>query len=144
MQNLTTATKAKEIERTWHLVDVKGKVLGRIATQIAKQLIGKHKIYFTRSLDCGDFVVVINSKHVHLTGRKEEQKVYTRYSGYPGGLRSETARELRARKPNDMIRHAVYGMLPKNKLRDTMIKRLHIYPESNNPYEKRFQKGVEN
>ncbi|RJQ25905.1 50S ribosomal protein L13, partial [Candidatus Parcubacteria bacterium] len=112
MQKTTKPTKLSNIKRDWHFFDVKEKVLGRTATQIASALMGKSKPCFVKNLDCGDFVVVVNAKHVETTGKKEKQKVYTRYSGYPGGLRKETLGELRQRKPEEIIRHAVSGMLP--------------------------------
>ena len=105
-----TNTKQNQIQRTWHLVDVADKVIGREATVIANLLRGKNKSYFVSHMDCGDFVVVINAKQVKATGRKEDQKVYTRYSGYPGGLRKETLGQLRERKPDEIVRHAVSGM----------------------------------
>lgn len=125
----TAATKASEIKREKHIIDVKDKILGRVATDIAKLLMGKGKPYFVRNLDCGDFVTVIHAKYVTLTGKKETNKQYFRYSGYPGGLTIETAGKLRARKPEELILHAVKGMLPQNKLRDTMLGRLKIYAE---------------
>src|SRR3990167_5434209 len=121
------ATKAKEIKRQWHLIDLDGKTLGRISTQIAGLLMGKGKPYFVRNLDCGDFVVVINTKKIKVTGNKENKKVYQRHSGYPGGFKQETLAELRNRKPNDIIRHAVKGMLPQNRLRDQMLNRLKVF-----------------
>lgn len=138
MEKTTKATKASEIERSWHLIDVKGEILGRMATKIADILMGKSKSYFVRSLDCGDFVVVINAKSVKVTGKKETEKTYTRYSGYPGGIRSETLRELRARKPEEVVRHAVAGMLPRNRLHDRMLTRLFIFPEENHSYADKF------
>jgi large subunit ribosomal protein L13 len=126
----TAATKVSEIKREKHLIDLKGKILGRVASDIAKLLMGKAKPYFVRNLDCGDYVTVINAKDVVLTGKKEAAKKYYRYSGYPGGLRIDTAGELRDRKPTELIQHAVKGMLPQNKLRDKMLRRLTIYPES--------------
>src|SRR2546427_209345 len=105
--NITTSTKAPEIKRAWHLVDVKDKVLGRSATDIAKLLMGKAKPYFVRNLDCGDYVVVTNAKNVKVTGKKEQQKKYYRHSGYPGGFREETLSELAQRKPEEIISHAV-------------------------------------
>ncbi|MBI2033053.1 MAG: 50S ribosomal protein L13 [Candidatus Levybacteria bacterium] len=129
MNKVTQPTKTAEIKREKHTVDIKGKILGRVATDIAKLLMGKAKPYFVRNQDCGDFVTVINAKHVILTGKKESDKKYYRYSGYPGGLRIETAGQIRARKPQGLIEHAVKGMLPQNKLRDRMMKRLTIYSE---------------
>src|SRR3989344_8562508 len=126
MNKITKPTKTAEIKRDWHLVDVKGKILGREASGIAQILIGKSKPYFAKNLDCGDYVVVLNAASVRVTGKKEEDKVYTRYSGYPGGLRSRTVREMRVIKPEEIVRHAVSGMLPKNKLRASMLKRLYV------------------
>lgn len=123
----TAATKATEIKREKHVIDVKGKVLGRVSSEIAQLLMGKAKPYFVRNLDCGDFVTVIHAKEVVLTGKKELGKKYYRYSGYPGGLSIETAEKLRERKPTDILLHAVKGMLPQNKLRDKMLTRLKIY-----------------
>ncbi len=123
----TAATKASEIKREKHTIDVKGKILGRISSEIAQLLMGKSKPYFVRNLDLGDFVTVINASEVVLTGRKEKDKKYYRYSGYPGGLTIETVEKLRIRKPTEIVLHAVKGMLPQNKLRDTMLKRLAIY-----------------
>lgn len=134
------ATKAKEIIRGWHLIDVDGKTLGRISTQIANLLMGKGKSYFVRNLDCGDFVVVINSKKVKVTGNKEQKKVYQRHSGYPGGFKSETLAELRARNSDDIIKHAVRGMLPQNRLRDQMLNRLKVFESEKHDYEDKFAK----
>ncbi len=126
-KQMTQSTKLSDIKRSWHLVDLKGQVLGRVAVKISMLLMGKTKPYFVRNLDCGDYVVVINAKEVVATGKKEQGKVYYRYSGYPGGLRSETLRELRERKPTDIIIHAVKGMLPQNRLRDRMLTRLKVF-----------------
>lgn len=134
------ATKAKNIKRQWHLIDVDGKILGRISTEIANLLMGKSKSYFVRNLDCGDFVVVINSKKVKVTGNKESKKVYYRHSGYPGGFKEESLGELRNRRPNDIIKHAVSGMLPQNKLRDQMLGRLKVYEEATYEYADKFVK----
>jgi large subunit ribosomal protein L13 len=123
----TAATKASEITREKHVIDVKGKVLGRVSSEIAQLLMGKAKPYFVRNLDLGDFVTVINASEVVLTGKKETNKKYYRYSGFPGGLSVETVDKLRIRKPTEIVLHAVKGMLPQNKLRDTMLKRLTIY-----------------
>lgn len=130
----TKPTRAQDIKRAWHLVDVGGKVLGRVATQIVSLLMGKGKPYFVRNQDVGDYVVVINAKNVMTTGKKEKQKKYYRHSGYPGGLKVETLDKLRARKPEDIIRHAVKGMLPQNKLRDRMLKRLFVFVEKEHSY----------
>lgn len=136
---MTISTKQSDIKREWHLIDLRGKTLGRISTQIANLLMGKAKPYFVRHLDCGDYVVIVNAKHIEVSGKKEEQKRYFRYSGYPGGLRSETLGELRKRKPEEVIKHAVKGMLPQNKLRATMLKRLLIFPEETHTYQDKIK-----
>ncbi len=136
----TQFAKKGEVERKWHLVDAEGKVLGRLATQIASRLRGKNKPVFTPNVDTGDFVVVINAEKVRLTGRKLDQKVYYRHSGYPGGLSSETARERLDKKPEELIRDAVWGMLPKNRLGRTLIKKLKVYRGSEHPHEAQKQK----
>lgn len=136
----TKATKIKEVQRSWHLVDLKGKVLGYAGTEIAKILIGKDKSNYVSNLDCGDNVVVINSKHVEVTGKKEKEKTYGQYSGYPGGLKVKALWQIRKEKPNEIIRHAVWGMLPKNKLRARLITRLYIFSEADHPYKDKFTK----
>lgn len=135
----TQATKESDIERNWHLVDLKGKTLGRISTNIAKLLMGKSKPYFVKNLDCGDFVVAINAKEVQVSGKKEEQKIYFRYSGYPGGLTQESMARLRKRKPEDIIINAVKGMLPQNKLRDKMLKRFKVFAGAEHSFADKFQ-----
>ena len=137
------STKASEIKREWHLLDIDGKTLGRISTEIAGLLMGKGKPYFVRNLDCGDFVVVINSKKVKVTGNKETKKVYYRHSGYPGGFKAETLGDLRNRKSNDIIKHAVTGMLPQNRLRDQMLTRLKIFEDLEHNYQDKFVKKGE-
>lgn len=131
-------TKLSEIKRDWHLVDAKGEILGRLATVIAGLLMGKVKPYFVRHLDCGDNVVVINAKDIKVTGKKEKQKKYYRYSGYPGGLKTQTLAEIRAKNPNRIIYEAVRGMLPQNKLRDRMLTRLYVYADDKHPYADKF------
>lgn len=123
----TKPTKASDIRRTWHLIDINEQILGRVAVDIAKKLMGKGKPYFVPHLDCGDYVVVINAKNVKVTGKKELNKIYYGHSGYPGGLKSEVLTKLRERKPEEIILKAVRGMLPKNKLRASMLKRLLIF-----------------
>ncbi len=135
----TKATSINDVQRKWHLVDVNDQVLGRIATVIAHKLMGKSKPYFVRNLDCGDYVVVTNAAFVKVTGNKEEQKNYYRHSGYPGGFRKETLKELRARKPEDIIKHAVKGMLPQNKLRDRMMTRLFVFAGVEHKYGDKFK-----
>jgi large subunit ribosomal protein L13 len=133
-------TKKSEIKRSWHVLDAKGRVLGRLATEIVPLLIGKNKACFVRNLDCGDHVVVINAKEVAVTGRKETQKKYTSYSGYPGGLRTVTLSQMREKIPERIIEKAVYNMLPKNKLRDLFMSRLHVFAGIEHKYEDKFKK----
>lgn len=126
--------KPADVERKWVIFDASNIVLGSLATQIATQLIGKHKRDFTPHVDSGDFVVVINAEKVVLTGKKEIQKMYYHHTGYPGGLRSKSAGELRATYPDRMIRLAVRNMLPKNKLRAERMKRLKVYAGAEHPH----------
>lgn len=138
-QQATQSTKIGDVKRDWHLIDLKDETLGRVATKIALLLMGKKKPYFVRNLDCGDFVVIINAKHVKVTGKKELNKSYARHSGYPGGFKSETLRELRARKPEDIIMHAVKGMLPDNRLKARMLTRLFVFSEAEHKYQDKFK-----
>lgn len=139
----TQPTRTKDIKRAWHIVDVKDEILGRQAVTIAHKLMGKGKPYFANNMDCGDYVVVINAKEVKTTGRKELLKKYTNYSGYPGGLRTRTLKEMRAEKPTEIISHAVMGMLPKNKLRAQMLKRLYVFPDENHKYKDKLKGETE-
>ncbi|MDD3531839.1 MAG: 50S ribosomal protein L13 [Candidatus Shapirobacteria bacterium] len=139
-QNKTTATKQADIKRSWHLIDAENQVLGRLATKIATLLMGKGKTYFTRRLDCGDYVVVINAQRVRLTGKKVDQKTYQRYSGYPGGRKEVAFGKMLAEQPGKVIRHAVMGMLPKNKLQAKMITRLHVFAGPEHKFEEKFKK----
>jgi large subunit ribosomal protein L13 len=134
IQHLTQPTKGAEIVRKWHIIDVKGEVVGRVSSKIAQLLIGKSKPYFAKNLDCGDYVVVINAKDVTITGKKPRMKSYARHSGYPGGFRSERFEELVVRKPKDVIINGVKGMLPQNKLRASMLKRLYVFASEEHPY----------
>ncbi len=134
------STKASDIKRQWHLIDLENKTLGRISTEIAALLMGKSKPYFVRNLDCGDFVVALNSNKIKVTGGKEQKKVYYRHSGYPGGFKAETLAQLRGRNPNEIIRHAVKGMLPQNRLRDNMLARLKIFEGGQHDYQDKFGK----
>ena len=131
--------KAHDIKREGHLIDAKDKILGRLSSEIAKILMGKIKSYYTPYLDTGDYVVVINAKDVLFSGKKENQKKYYHHSQYPGGLYVKTAAQVRKQKPEDLIRHAIVGMLPKTKLGKTMLKKLFIYPESEHPYRDKFK-----
>jgi len=131
----TFMAKKLEVPRHWHLVDAKGQVLGRLASRIAMVLRGKNKPEFTPHLDTGDFVVVVNAGQVLLTGRKLDRKNYYRHSGYPGGLKVTTARRLLMTKPEEVLRRAVRGMLPKNSLGRQQLKKLKIYAGSDHPHE---------
>lgn len=131
----TYSTKASEIKRSWHLIDARSQILGRLATRISRFLMGKHKPYFVPYLDCGDYVVVINAKEIKVTGKKETQKQYYRHSGYPGGFRQITFEKQKAKDPRKIIYHAVAGMLPKNKLKDKRLTRLKIFIDEKHPYE---------
>ena len=135
----THPTKAKNIKREWHFIDVKGKTLGRVATKIAQLLIGKNKPYFTPHLDCGDWVVVVNAKKIEVTGKKRKQKIYYRHSGYPGGLKALTFEEMMTKDARKVITHAVAGMLPKNKLRKQRLKRLRVFVGKEHPYENKIK-----
>ena len=130
----TYSAKPGEVERHWYVVDAAGLELGRLATRIATVLRGKHKPQFTPHVDIGDFIVVLNASSVKLSGRKIDQKRYYRYSGYPGGLKSVGAREVRANDPERMIQQAVKGMLPKNKLSRQIIKKLKVYGGDQHPH----------
>lgn len=123
----TAYMKQEEVVHKWFLVDAKDRVLGRLATKIASCLKGKHKVLYSPHVDCGDGVIVVNCEKVKVTGKKLEQKDYKRYSGYPGGLKLEKMESLLKRRPHEILKHAVKGMLPKNKLGSRMIKRLKVY-----------------
>lgn len=138
------STKASDIKRDWHLIDLEGKILGRSSTEISNLLMGKSKPYFVKNLDCGDFVVVINSKKVKVTGNKNQGKIYFRHSGYPGGFKKETFADLLKRNPNEIIRHAVKGMLPNNRLKDKMLKRLNVFEGSKHTYEDKIKNQKSN
>jgi len=130
----TYSTKASDIKREWHVVDASDKVLGRLATRIASLLIGKHKPIFSRHLDTGDYVVVINAEKVRVTGNKEKKKMYYRHSGYPGGLKSISLERMQETHPTRIIEYAVKGMLPQNRLRAKRMKRLRIHIGDAHPY----------
>jgi len=127
MTSKTYSVKASEIERKWHLIDASDKVLGRLSTEIAALLLGKHKPMFTRNLDTGDYVVVINAEKIRFTGNKGKQKLYYRHSGYPGGLRSDSLEKLMETDPTKVIEHSVKGMLPHSRLGVEMMKKLKVY-----------------
>ena len=131
----TYSAKPREIEQAWYVIDAEGRTLGRLATQIADLLRGKGKPHYTPHIDTGDFVIVVNAEKVHVTGKKMEQKIYYRHSGYPGGLRSRTLAEQLSRRPEEVLRKAVKGMLPKNKLAARQIVKLKIYAGPVHPHE---------
>ncbi len=139
----TYSAKPGEITREWYLVDAEGKTLGRLATQIADTLRGKRKPQYTPHVDTGDFVVVVNAEKIQVTGNKLDQKRYYRHSGYPGGLRSRTLREQLDRRPTEVLRVAVKGMLPKNRLARQQITKLKIYAGPEHPHEAQNPKPLE-
>lgn len=126
--------KPAEVERKWYVIDAEDKTLGKIASEVASILRGKKKPIYTLHVDTGDYVIVINAEKVRVTGKKEEQKIYKSHSGYPGGLKETTLRELRAKKPEEIIRHAVKGMMPKGKLGRQMFKKLKVYAGPEHPH----------
>src|SRR3989338_2172998 len=138
MKKTTLPTKQKDIKRDWFLFDAKDQILGRLATGLAQNLMGKNKPYFIHNLDCGDHVVVINASRIKVTGNKAKQKLYDSFSGYPGGRKKHTFDDILNQNPQRIIREAVSGMLPKNKLRDQMLKRLYVYKDDNHPYQAKF------
>ena len=131
----TYVPKQNEIEREWLVVDASNQVLGRLAAEVARLLRGKHKPQYTPYLDTGDFVVVVNAERVRLTGRKHEQKKYYRHSTHPGGLKVETAREMLEKYPERVIKRAVWGMLPKNRLGRKLFRKLKVYSGPEHPHE---------
>jgi len=135
----TFSTKPSDIQRAWHLIDATDQVLGKVATQVANLLMGKHKPVFCRHLDVGDFVVVINAEKVRVTGNKMKQKLYYRHSGYPGGLKSVSLEKMMQTRPTRVIEHAVRGMLPHNRLEAGMMKRLRVYAGDAHPYQGQIQ-----
>ncbi len=126
----TYSAKPAEVQRDWYLVDATDKTLGRLASEIARRLRGKHKPAFTPHVDAGDYIVVINADKIRLTGKKEQDKQYVWHTGYPGGIKSRNVAEVRARHPERLIEHAVRGMLPKNRLGRSMLKKLKVYAGS--------------
>ena len=124
-----------EVERRWYVVDAEGKTLGRLSTEIARVLRGKHKAQYTPHVDVGDFVVVVNAEKVAVTGNKRQEKRYYRHSGYPGGIRSRTLQEMLDRRPEEVIRLAVKGMLPRNRLGRAQLRKLKIYAGPEHPHE---------
>jgi large subunit ribosomal protein L13 len=131
----TFSPKAEEVKHDWYVVDASGKVLGRLASEIAIRLRGKHKAIYAPHVDTGDFIVVVNAEKVALTGKKLADKIYYSHSGYPGGLKEIAAGKMLAEKPENLIRIAVAGMLPKNSLGRKMLKKLKVYSGNAHPHE---------
>ncbi|HEY9161582.1 MAG TPA: 50S ribosomal protein L13 [Desulfomonilia bacterium] len=138
----TFIAKKEEAERNWVLIDAADKVVGKVAVEIASILRGKNKPVFTPHVDTGDFVVVINAEKVKLTGNKLEQKTYYRHSGYMGGIKAASAKSIMAKNPEEILKHAVRGMLPKNSLGKSMFKKLKVYTGSNHPHEAQMPKAI--
>jgi len=135
MMRSTFMATAQDIERKWYVVDAAGKTLGRLATEVASLLRGKHKPIFTPHVDCGDYVIVINAEKVELTGDKWNKKLYIHHSGYPGGLKVRTAKVMRAQYPEKMVEMAIKGMLPKGKLGRAIGKKLFVYRGAEHPHQ---------
>ena len=134
MNTYTYSAKRSDNKEKWCVVDAEGKVLGRLASEVARRIRGKHNPLFTPHADTGDWVVVINADKIQLTGRKWKDKTYYRHSGYTGGIKSETAEQLIERKPEEMVKKAVKGMLPKNRLGRKLYKKLYVYAGSEHPH----------
>ncbi|MDX5894594.1 50S ribosomal protein L13 [Rubrobacter radiotolerans] len=132
-----------EVEREWHVVDAQGLTLGRLATEVAMVLRGKRKAQYTPHVDVGDFVVVVNAEKVAVTGRKSEQKMYRRHTGYPGGLREMNYEEMQKRKPEDIVRKAVKGMMPRTRLARQQLKKLKVYRGPEHPHRAQDPKALE-
>jgi large subunit ribosomal protein L13 len=139
----TPTVSIKDVKKRWYLVDAKDKVLGRLASRIAQILIGKHKPTYVHYLDVGDFIVVVNAEKVQLTGRKMDNKIYYRHSSYPGGLKKQTPRDVLKKYPERLIKHAVKGMIPKNKMQNLRMKKLKIYVGENHPHSAQKPEKIE-
>lgn len=131
----TYSPKQKDIERSWYIVDAKGQTLGRMSVEIAKVLRGKQKPLFSPHVDCGDFVIVINAQDIHVTGNKMEDKLYYKHSGYPGALKKKPLKDMMKEKPEEVVKKAVAGMIPRNKLKKQVLMKLKIYKGSEHPHE---------
>ena len=136
----TYQPKEKEIKRNWHLIDAKGKVLGRLSSEVSKLLMGKHKVSYSPHMDSGDYVVVINILGIILTGKKEQQKLYRSHSGYPGGFKEVSFSKMFSEFPERVFQKSVLGMLPNNRLKSKRIKRLKIFKDSKHPYVDKLKK----
>lgn len=139
----TYVVKPMDIQRKWYLIDANGMILGRLVSQIARILMGKHKPYYCNYLLCGDYVVVINASKIKVTGKRLDQKIYYHHSGYPGGLKSIKLRELLAKKPERVLYKAIWGMLPKNKMGRRMLKQVKIYAGPEHPHQAQMPEKLE-
>ena len=139
----TFMQKKENIERNWYVIDAEGKTLGRVATKAAHVLRGKHKVTYTPFVDCGDYVIIVNADKVVLTGNKLEDKKYYNHSGFPGGLRERSAKEMIEKYPEEMVERAVKGMLPHNRLGRAMGKKLFVYRDANHKHEAQKPKALE-
>lgn len=141
--NKTFIANPKKIKRKWYLIDAKGKILGRIATQAARILRGKHKSIFTPHIDCGDHIVIINARDIKVTGRKMKEKLYKRYSGYPSGLKQTPLEEMLKTKPENVLKQAIKGMLPKGPLGRDVFKKLNVYAGNEHLHQAQAPKVLE-
>lgn len=142
MVSITKSTKPvreKDIQRDWYVVDLSKKPLGRVITDIVTLIQGKHKTYYAPNLDVGDYVVVVNASNIQTSGKKKNTKIYTAYSGFPGGLKVRTFSYLSVHKPEEIVKHAVSGMLPKNKLRAKRLARLFVYKNEEHPHKDKIR-----
>ncbi|MFQ5454978.1 MAG: 50S ribosomal protein L13 [Nitrospirota bacterium] len=139
----TISYKREDCEKRWYLIDADGKILGRLASEVASILRGKNKPIFTPHADMGDFVIIINAEKIRLTGKKITQKMYYYHTGYPGGIKSSTAKEKIEKKPTDVIMSAVAGMLPKNKLGRAVLKKLKVYKGDKHPHKAQMPEAIE-
>jgi large subunit ribosomal protein L13 len=139
----TYVTKQEDVQRKWYVVDATGQTLGRLAAQVAHRLRGKHKPVYSPSIDAGDYVIVVNAEKIRVTGRKLDQKIYYRHTGYPGGLREITLRNLLQKYPARVIEFAVRGMLPKNRLGRRMLKKLKVYAGPDHPHQAQQPESLE-
>jgi large subunit ribosomal protein L13 len=139
----TISAKISELERNWFVADAEGKVLGRFASEVAKILRGKHKPIYTPHVDTGDHVVIINAEKIKVTGNKLEDKIYTRYSGYPGGLKKTPLERVLETRPTYVLEHAIKGMLPRNKLGRKMLKKVRIYAGADHPHESQTPEAID-
>lgn len=139
----TVSANAATVKKEWVLIDATDQVVGRLASRVALILRGKHKPYYTPHVDCGDNVIIINAEKIRFTGRKLSDKLYYRYTGFPGGKRTSTPKELLQRKPTAVLEHAIRGMLPKNRLGDAIYRNLHVYAGSEHPHQAQQPKPLD-